>query len=102
MTSIVKIEVPPGVKTMGLRSSATPYAEALHKALSEHQTVSLDFASIEVTQGFVDGLLGSHLLKEGKEGLKRITFLNCTTETKAIIRFVASDRLNQRNAQPAP
>lgn len=102
MTSIVKIEVPPGVKTMGLRSSATPYAEALHKALSDHQSVSLDFASIEVTQGFVDGLLGSHLLREGKEGLKRITFLNCTFETKAIIRFVASDRLSQRSEQPSP
>lgn len=102
MTSIVKIEVPPGVKTMGLRSSATPFAEALRKALSEHQSVTLDFVSIEVTQGFVDGLLGAHLLREGKEGLKRITFLNCTTDTQAIIRFVASDRLNQRNAQPAP
>ena len=102
MTNIVTITTPPGVKTMGLRSSATPYATALHKALSEHKTVVLDFESIEVTQGFVDGILATHIHLEGKEGLKRITFRNCIPETQAIIKFVVNDRLSQRNAQPAP
>lgn len=101
MSNIVKIVPPSGVKTMGLRSSAAPYAEALHKAFSEYQSVAVDFAFIEVTQGFVDGLLASHLLNEGKEGLRRMAFHNCTIDTQAIIRFVVSDRLSQRNAHPS-
>lgn len=102
MPGLVTITAPQGVTTMGLRSSAKPFADALNKALSEHQQVTVDFASIETTQGFVDGLLCTHLLKEGKEGLKRLTFLNCTPDTQAIIRFVASDRLKQRSSHPAP
>lgn len=64
-------------------------------ALLRGEEVVLDFAGIEVTQSFIDELVGALILHNGPEILQRIVFKNCSNDTRAIIEFVVIDRSDQ-------
>jgi hypothetical protein len=96
----VTLQAPPGVRTLGMRISAKHYSTQIQTALAEGSVV-VDFAGLDVTQGFVDELLGGIALKHGQEIFKRISFKGCTSDTRQIVTFVISDRLAQRDS-PAP
>jgi hypothetical protein len=80
---------------VGLRSAAVPVREQAAEALARGREVVFDFAGIEVTQSFVDELVGALILRHGPEILERVIFKNCSDDTQAIIEFVATDRCDQ-------
>jgi hypothetical protein len=79
----------------GLRSAAVPVREQAAKALALGREVVFDFAGIEVTQSFVDELIGTLILRQGPEVMERLVFKSCSDDARAIIEFVATDRCDQ-------
>lgn len=79
----------------GTRSSATPLREEAELILARDGEVVFDFAGIEVTQSFVDELVGVVILRHGPDILDRIVFRACSDDVRAIIEFVAADRCDQ-------
>lgn len=97
MSITIVLTAPAGVRTLGLRASAIPFREDAERLLRADQTVALDFAGIDATQGFLDELVGHLVISHGRQVLSKLSFRNCSDEIKAIIRFVVSDRLQGRN-----
>ncbi|WP_295388249.1 STAS-like domain-containing protein [uncultured Thiodictyon sp.] len=78
-----------------VRSAALPVREEAEGVLAQGREVVLDFAAIEVTQSFIDELVGALILRHGPAILERVVFKNCSDDTRAIIEFVATDRCDQ-------
>ena len=82
-------------RMIGMRAKAVPLRHEIQNALDDGEEVVIDFSGIEVTQSFMDELVGLLLLKEGPSLLQRIVFSGCSASVKAILKFVAADRCNQ-------
>jgi len=80
---------------IGMRSTALPLRRMIEGALADGDEVSIDFSGIEVTQSFVDELLGAVILKHGAQVMSRVVLKGCSTNTRGIVRFVATDRATQ-------
>ncbi len=80
---------------IGARASALPLRHNAEEILAQGQQVVFDFSSVEVTQSFIDELVGGMILRQGPELLSRIVFKTCSDNVRAIIRFVVSDRCEQ-------
>ena len=78
-----------------LQHAAVPERERIEGFLAQGFEVVVDFAGAAVTQSFVDELIGRLILEQGPDVLQRLIFKNCTDDTRAILRFVAADRLDQ-------
>lgn len=78
-----------------MRHAAVPERERIEGFLAQGFEVVVDFAGAAVTQSFVDELIGRLILEQGPDVLQRPIFKNCTDDTRAILRFVAADRLDQ-------
>ena len=79
----------------GVRSAAAPARERAEEFLARGQEVVFDFSGVEVTQSFVDELVGYLILRDGPDLLDRIVFKNCSDDTRAIVEFVVADRADQ-------
>ncbi|WP_322825134.1 STAS-like domain-containing protein [Lamprobacter modestohalophilus] len=79
----------------GMRQAAVPDRERIEGFLAQGAEVAIDFAGAAVTQSFVDELVGRLILEQGPDVLQRIIFKNCSDDTRAVIRFVAADRVDQ-------
>ena len=79
----------------GTRASAMPLREQAELALARGSEVAFDFAGIEVTQSFVDELIGALILRQGPDVLEKLVFKSCSDDVRAIIEFVAADRCDQ-------
>lgn len=79
----------------GTRASATPLREEAEMALARDYEVVFDFAGVEVTQSFVDELIGALILRHGPDVLDRLVFKSCSDDVRAILEFVAADRCDQ-------
>jgi hypothetical protein len=79
----------------GTRASATPLREEAELILARGGEVVFDFSGIEVTQSFVDELVGAAILRHGPDILDRIVFRACSDDVRAIVEFVAADRCDQ-------
>lgn len=79
----------------GVRAMAVSTRQRAEEILAGGQEVVFDFAGIEVTQSFVDELVGHLILRDGPDLLDRIIFKNCSSDTRAIIEFVVADRADQ-------
>lgn len=82
-------------RMLGTRSAAAPVREQAEEVLRGSGEVVVDFTGIEVTQSFVDELLGVLILRYGCDILQRIVLKGCSDDVRAIIEFVASDRCDQ-------
>ena len=82
-------------RLIGARETAVPLRLQVEEALSIGADVAFDFSGVEVTQGFVDELIGTLILKQGPDVLRQIVFKSCSEDTRAIIEFVAADRADQ-------
>ena len=80
---------------IGMRSTAMPLRKMIEVALADGDEVSIDFSGIEVTQSFVDELLGAVILRNGAEIMSRVVLKGCSTDTRGIVRFVAADHARQ-------
>lgn len=82
-------------RMIGMRSSAVPIRKLIEEALLEGQEVTIDFDGVAVTQSFVDELVGAIILRHGPQVAGRLVFKGCSEDTRGIIRFVVSDRIEQ-------
>lgn len=82
-------------RLIGARETAVPLRLQVEGALAIGADVGFDLSSVEVTQGFVDELIGTLILKQGPDVLGQIVFKSCSDEVRAIIEFVAADRADQ-------
>lgn len=79
----------------GVRAAAVSARERAQEILASGREVVFDFTGIEVTQSFVDELVGHLILRDGPDLLDRIVFKNCSDDTRAIVEFVVADRADQ-------
>ena len=63
--------------------------------MDKGQEVIVNFTGVEVTQSFVDELLGALILRDGPEVMQRLILRGCSEQTRGIVRFVAADRTQQ-------
>lgn len=83
----------PSIFILGTRSAAAPIRARVEAALAgDHADVRIDFSGVDVTQSFVDELLGVLILRHGETVLRRLAFEGCSDDTRAIIKFVARSR----------
>ena len=80
---------------IGARESAIPLRLQVEEALDNGADVVFDFSGVEVTQSFIDALIGVLILKRGPDVLNQIVFKSCSDDARAIIEFVAADRADQ-------
>lgn len=78
-----------------MRSSAIPIRKTIELALEKEREVVVNFTGVEVTQSFVDELLGALILREGPEIMQRLILKGCSEQTRGIVKFVAADRAEQ-------
>lgn len=79
-------------RLIGARESAIPLRLQVEEALANGADVVFDFAGVEVTQSFIDALIGVLILKRGPDVLDQMVFKSCSDDARAIIEFVATDR----------
>ncbi len=80
----------------GTRAIAVPLRVAIEQAYcSKSGDIILDFKAVEVTQSFMDEVIGRLILSYGPDVLKKLIFKNCSNDVKAIIKFIAADRSDQ-------
>lgn len=82
-------------RLIGARESAIPLRLQVEEALARGADVVFDFSGVEVTQSFIDALIGSLILKRGPDVLDQMVFKSCSDDVRAIIEFVAADRVDQ-------
>ncbi len=82
-------------RLIGARETAVPLRLQVEQSLANGADVVFDFSDVEVTQVFVDALIGALILKHGPDMLRQIVFKSCSEEARAIIEFVAADRADQ-------
>jgi len=82
-------------RLIGARETAVPLRLQVEQALAAGGDVVFDFAGVEVTQSFVDALIGTFILKRGPDVLGQMVFKSCSDDVRAIIEFVAADRADQ-------
>lgn len=97
MNNVIKLSDYTGLNLLGTRFIARTIRVSIQQALQTGEVV-LDFTNIEVTQSFVDELIGPLVLTEGPALLQRLAFSHCTPNAQAIIRFVVSSRLADHSA----
>lgn len=82
-------------RLIGARETAVPLRLQVEEALVVGTEVVFDFSGVEVTQGFVDELIGTLILRHGPDVLGQIVFKSCSEQVRAIVEFVAADRADQ-------
>lgn len=82
-------------RTLGIRALAVPVREEIEQALGGENDVVLDFSGVEVTQSYVDEIVGALILSRGPQVLGHLVFKGCSDESRKILRFVANDRSAQ-------
>lgn len=83
------------IRTLGMRASATPFRKQIERQLDSGSTVVIDFYGKDVTQSFIDELVGGLVLSRGRKVVSQLSFKNCSDEVKSIIKFVINDRFHQ-------
>lgn len=80
---------------IGMRSSAVPLRQMIEETLSVGDEVAIDFSGVEVTQSFVDELIGAVILRRGPHVMSKMILKGCSLTTQGIVRFVVTDRAKQ-------
>lgn len=79
-------------RMMGVRRSALPLREQIESAIALGAEVAIDFTGVDVTQSFVDELVGVLVARRGPDVMNKVVFKGCNESVRAIIRFVVADR----------
>jgi uncharacterized protein DUF4325 len=78
---------------LGTRAEAGDLRPRLESALQEtDRQICLDFSGVEVTQSFMDELIGVLMLRYGPSLLDRVAFVGCSDDARAVISFVLEAR----------
>ena len=96
--STVLANMNPSVFVLGSRAAAVPLRQQVERALDQSSfTVCVDFGGVEVTQGFIDKLIGALILRRGPPVLDQLAFGRCSENVRAVIQLVASCRVQDFN-----
>ncbi len=95
MTASIAISTFSNLNLLGTRFIAKTIRTSIEDALSHSDHVEVDFSGVEVTQSFIDELLGPLLLRKGPQLLTRLAFRGCSENAQAVIRFVVTERLSE-------
>lgn len=82
-------------RLIGARETAVLLRLPIEEALAGGGDLVFDFSGVEVTQSFVDALIGRLILTRGPDVLDQLVFKSCSDDVRAIIEFVAADRADQ-------
>ena len=82
-------------KMMGMRASADPIRGHAEELLDAGSEVIFDFTGVAATQSFIDELVGALVIRYGPSILERLVFKGCSSDVRAILRFVTADRAAQ-------
>ena len=82
-------------RLIGARETAVPLRLPIEEALAGGGDLVFDFSGVEVTQSFVDALIGRLILTRGPAVLDQLVFKSCSDDVRAIIEFVVTDRADQ-------
>lgn len=93
MEQTIRLYEESGLNTLGTRFLAKRIRQLVEDATSGLSTCILDFSGVDVTQSFIDELIGPLLLRAGPTILSSLAFRGCSEASQAVIRFVISDRL---------
>ena len=88
-TSIELLKFAKG-RMIGMRSSAEPIKAIIADALDRGDQVILNFTGVEVTQAFVDELIGFAVRQNGANVVDRLVFKRCSETTKSILSTTAT------------
>lgn len=104
MTVTIPISTFSNLDLLGTRFTAKKIRRSIEEAMAHSDTVEVDFSGVEVTQSFVDELLGPLLLRSGPGLLTRLAFRGCSENAQAVIRFVVFGRLAEfaESRPPSP
>lgn len=101
MSTILQISSFSNLNLLGTRFIAKKIRASIEDALTRDDSVELDLSGVEVTQSFIDELLGPIILRIGPSLLGQLAFRGCSEGAQAVIRFVVVSRLADfRNAHP--
>lgn len=79
---------------LGTRYQGRPLREELEAALARHEEVSLNFSGLDVTQSFIDEMIGVLVLKNGPRILGKLVFEGCSEDVQSVITFVVNSRVS--------
>lgn len=79
---------------LGTRYQGRPLRAELEAALARHEEVSLNFSGLNVTQSFIDEMIGVLVLKNGPRILGKLVFEGCSEDVKSVIQFVVDSRVS--------
>jgi hypothetical protein len=99
MSNVVQLSTITNLTLLGTRFLARKLRASIEHALAESGDVVIDFTGIEVTQSFVDELVGPLLLKDGPSILSKMAFRGCSENAQAVIGFVVSERLADHSSE---
>lgn len=80
---------------VGTRHTAQSVRESIEQVILQGDEVVFDFTHVEVTQSFIDELVGVLILRHGPSVLDQLVFKSCSESVRAILEFVAADRCDQ-------
>jgi STAS-like domain of unknown function (DUF4325) len=95
MTKSIGISTFSKLNLLGTRFIAKKIRTSIEDALSPLDNVEVDFSHVEVTQSFIDELLGPLLLRRGPQLLTQLAFRGCSENAQVVIRFVVTARLSE-------
>lgn len=93
MSNIVRLSSLSNLNLLGTRFIAKRIRAAIEAAMQESGRTEIDFTGVEVTQSFIDELVGPMFLRSGPSLLDRLAFRNCSENAQAVVSFVVSGRL---------
>jgi hypothetical protein len=94
MKKSIQLAATTGLRVLGTRYLARRIRQSLSDDVVQSSGVEIDFTGTEVTQSFVDELLGPLLLRHGEKVLETVVFRGCSENARAVIMFVISGRLS--------
>lgn len=94
VSSLVSVSKYTNANFLGTRYIGREIRMTLESMLDKNEKVTIDFNSIDFTQSFIDELIGVLIITRGPKIIEKIIFKNCPEDSKDIIKFVVSDRLN--------
>jgi hypothetical protein len=89
----VRISTFSPLKVLGTRFAAKRIREAIECLLGGRQPVVVDFTGVDVTQSFIDELIGPIFLRKGSAALEQLCFKGCSANAQSVISFVITNRI---------
>ena len=93
MSHVIRLSSLSNLNLLGTRFIAKRIRASIEAAMQESGRAEIDFTGVEVTQSFIDELIGPLVLRAGPDLLQKLAFRSCSKNAQAVVSFVVSGRL---------